>query len=332
MNANHIRKKYRRYIDLIKPIYKVIKRLLHFNEWEKNVTFGNENRDKVIYIIRSNNVTAGMFSIINTVLEHCLYAESKGYIPVVDLKNYMNSYLAKNDCHKENAWEYYFEQPSLEGIGLDSAYASRNVILSDMSPIVNGFHMPDEICDDEGQMIFREFKRVYERSIKLKTGLKIRFDTEFDKMFGEKRVLGILCRGTDYIRLKPYAHPIQPKVCDVIKLAKRKMIEWKCECLYLCTEDQNIVGQFENEFGDKLYLVDRNYYRDPEGNNEYITNIINKTTPPKKAGEDYLRQIYFLTKCSFAILSRTSATPCILFSSDYIDKYIWNLGRYGFDD
>ncbi|MEI3521716.1 MAG: hypothetical protein V8Q40_11995 [Anaerosacchariphilus sp.] len=80
-------------------------------------------------------------------------------------------------------------------------------------------------------------------------------------------------------------------------------------------------------------MVKRDYYQNDRTDKvEYITDIIKEKTDLKKAGEDYLKQIYLLTKCKTAILSKTSATPDILFLSKYEKVYIWNLGLYGIDD
>lgn len=62
------------------------------------------------YIIRCPR-SGGLFNTYNQVAGHIRYALSKKYLPVVDMKNYPNSYLAPEKLGKENAWEYYFEQP-----------------------------------------------------------------------------------------------------------------------------------------------------------------------------------------------------------------------------
>ena len=48
-------------------------------------------------------------------------------------------------------------------------------------------------------------------------------------MFGkEDKVLGIRCRGTDYIKEKPKNHPVQPEISDVLREAKRIISEHHC--------------------------------------------------------------------------------------------------------
>ena len=51
--------------------------------------------------------------------------------------------------------------------------------------------------------------------------------------FKDKRVLGILCRGTDYITLRPHNHPVQPQTEIVIQKAKDMMKDYGCDYCYL---------------------------------------------------------------------------------------------------
>ena len=47
--------------------------------------------------------------------------------------------------------------------------------------------------------------------------IKNKMDEEWKKMFVETdRVLGVLCRGTDYTSRKPKNHPIQPSIDMVV--------------------------------------------------------------------------------------------------------------------
>ena len=62
------------------------------------------------------------------------YADTKGWIPVVDLMNYENMYTTKKPIHGTmNVWEHYFLQPETDGkrYTLEEVYSSKNVVLSD---------------------------------------------------------------------------------------------------------------------------------------------------------------------------------------------------------
>ena len=67
--------------------------------------------DKKFYIIaRTANVT-GIGALIFGLTSHILYAISKGFIPIVDLKHYKNQYFKDGREYKDNSWEYFLEQP-----------------------------------------------------------------------------------------------------------------------------------------------------------------------------------------------------------------------------
>ena len=77
--------------------------------------------------------------------------------------------------------------------------------------------------------------------------------------FEEKKILGVLCRGTDYMTLRPHNHPVQPSADIVINKAKAIMREFRCDYCYLATEDESILSAFRKAFGDHL-LVSQNIY------------------------------------------------------------------------
>ena len=50
---------------------------------------------------------AGLCSYIQTIVAHIDKAVSNNWIPVVDMKNYYNSYLTNDEVGYVNSWEYY---------------------------------------------------------------------------------------------------------------------------------------------------------------------------------------------------------------------------------
>lgn len=83
------------------------------------------------YIVRPiHRINKGLLGIYLISAGYIYYALSKGYFPVVDVQNYKSGYLPPEKFGKENAWEYYFEQPLR--IGLEEAYNGENVILGNL--------------------------------------------------------------------------------------------------------------------------------------------------------------------------------------------------------
>ena len=75
-----------------------------------------------------------------------------------------------------------------------------------------------------------------------------------------RRVMGVLCRGTDYVTLRPLGHPIQPTLEQVFSLLKVKMKELRMDYIYLATEEKKIEERFKQEFPGKILINKRSYY------------------------------------------------------------------------
>ena len=111
--------------------------IYHWVTRERLKNFGNLNKDKIFYVIRSiddeskfyigpkNNLLANYFYV----LSHLQYAIKNKWIPIIDQKNY--PVYNKVPClinGTMNAWEYFWQQPS--NYKLEEVYASKNVVLS----------------------------------------------------------------------------------------------------------------------------------------------------------------------------------------------------------
>ena len=89
-------------------LYKLVARMRRIKSRERKKSFGKLNGDKCIYVIRIRKENLGLMGYYMAILGHIKKAESKKYIPVVDMKNYKNTYLKESEVGKKNAWEYYF--------------------------------------------------------------------------------------------------------------------------------------------------------------------------------------------------------------------------------
>ena len=91
--------------------------IYHWQTREKRISFGMLNPDKTFYVIRSidnknrfyigptNNLLANYFYV----LSHLVYAQKKGWIPVIDMLNYhVYNSLPYPVNGTMNAWEYFW--------------------------------------------------------------------------------------------------------------------------------------------------------------------------------------------------------------------------------
>ncbi len=291
-----------------------------------------------IYIITRSFKEEGLFAIANSIINHCEYAIENGYVPVVDLKHYSNQYFKDGRTFKDNSWEYFFEQPN--GIGLDDIKDEDEVTIGKNKIYINS-DKAIYISDLPISHRINDNKEIEKKKLSQKSLLKFNKETKeyleenFSKLVGNgDDVLGILCRGTDYINKKPVGEEIQPKPETVIKKTKEVIKNNpQIKRIYVATEDNEIYQKFKKEFGDILIencQYKYSYKNDSEKYN-YLSDIkVDRKDHNYNLAKEYLLSIYILSKCRFFIGGRTTGTKWAwLLSEKWEYFYIWKLGKYG---
>lgn len=301
---------------------KALNRIYTKIKWRaRRVHYGKANPDKIFYVIRRHDIHAGLFSYAATNLGSAVAAADKGYIPVVDMMNYRNTMLLPEQVGEVNAWEYYFEQPMQ--YTMKDVYDSRNVILGE---ITQPEHFPDfgMLSDPEELQKWQEMAHKY---LRLCPEVKARIQRYYEEQFGDRRVLGVLCRGTDYLLLKPHGHPIQPMPEEVIRKCREIMEKQQCDCIYLATEDQSIYELFEQNFPGKIYTYQKNRYEMQKAG--YLNDVVGDQITPYERSLEYLVSIGILARCNCLIAGAVSGTyGALLLTEGYEYQYVYQLGRY----
>lgn len=183
-------------------------------DWSEHYIKRGDPNKPTYYIIRRVSESSGLADRYSRVASHVWYALSKGWLPVVDMQNYPNPYLAPEKFGKENSWEYYFEQPLR--IGLEQAYSGENIILSTGN---EKFRRPGTSMNyyENKNNILTEWRMLVKLGLlKVKPALMAEIAAVRQKLFAPNdRVLGVLLRGTDYVAARPHGHAIPPphRVC-----------------------------------------------------------------------------------------------------------------------
>lgn len=289
---------------------------------ETNKSYGNENADKTFYVIRRQDsyIGCGLFSHVITTTAGIKYALDNGYIPIVDMKNYPNLYISRSELHRVNAWEYYFEQPC--GYSLDDIRKSQHIILSDGGIMKN---RPDAMQAPEE---FKIWKQIAENYVRIRPEIKEAMDNEWSILVepGE-RVLGVLCRGTDYTSKRPKNHPVQPSLSMVNDKIKNFRGGGYSK-IFLATEDKRIFNEMKMRYKDRLITNKKCWvdYIDGKGIGAFNVNRENNNF---LKGLEYLTTIYMLSKCQGLIAGQCGGTTgALLFNDSYDMRFIWDLGRY----
>ena len=277
------------------------------------------------YVIKPDNTETGLFSYFNIFLPQMLMAKTAGWIPVVDMQNVKNTYLEQSQVGKENAWEFYFEQNQdfkLEDI------APKRIINESFEPFRNGPYSGRAFFEDwYGEKTF--WRKYVAKEISVRRDILNSVNGWWTKSIRDNdRVLGVLVRGTDYLKLKPTGHARQPEPEQCVLKTKELLKEWDCNRVYLCTEDYHILELFKSEFKNRLLFFSKPYVVDV--GNGYVTQVhFDRLDDKKKQGEEYLIQILLLSRCTCLLAGPCGGTiGAELFTNGYEQEYIWDLGLY----
>lgn len=311
-------------------IFNIHRKIIHklFNRYrikkaKERVVRYKEGRD-TYYLIRVDFPMAGLFAIAKSVLCHIEYALDKGWIPVVDLCNSVNQFKSGK---RSNPWELFFEQPMNKR--LDDITSHDNLVISckAQSPNEKYILTVDALLVDHETEI-NAHSVFYNKYIRLSKQSQDYIDSKYNEIIGQRQhVLGVLCRGTDYLEKKPVYHPVQPEPEIVIEKIKELQKTLDIEYIYLATEDSTILQLFKDEFGIKLLYIDQKRLSNTK--DAFISDMDIKLDDKIKMNMDYMASMNILSRCDYLIGGRTSGTiAACLMNNKYKYKYLWDLGLY----
>lgn len=326
-------------MPVIKKIYHSISRHAKFDKVsnqsilpEVEMRLGEKNPDDIFYVIRRDGSKLGLLSFFNTNLGHISYAIKNGYIPIVDMQNYENIYLEKNEVGQKNTWDFYFNQPYGDKYSLSEVYESQHVIFSKTTPI-------EPRPDDDLDFLLNEYAYQYWHNLycnyaKINDVIANEVDEFYQQKFNpitEKKesILGVYLRGTDYYSLRPNGHPIQPNIDEAIIEVKEAMDKWKCSFIYLVTEDKDIMEAMQKYFPNKIIRYNSQIYEYSGG---FISDAKGKNRKNDRYmhGKEYLISTMLLTKCDCFIGGRTSGTVAMhIMGEGFEHEKFFDYGRYG---
>ena len=200
--------------------------LYHFfieNKNKRNEIYSNRlstlkdyTTSKFIIIKRRCDI-CGLFSFFMVHLA-CIHKYLlQGYIPVIDIKSYPNSFNGFQ-ISKNNYWEIFFEQPF--GFNLNDVLKyAKNITYIELDVCDPRPDIFSNIYNYPRKQYWHNFANIY---LPIKKEIIVLAKNLMIKMFkNSKNILGILARGTDYISLKPRGHPIPPNISEIINDAKK---------------------------------------------------------------------------------------------------------------
>ena len=243
-----------------------------------------------------------------------IYCLAEGYAPSIKYCNSKNVSL----------WDQLLIQPYGNDIIQEPVR-----VCDEPSP---AFHFP--IFPSENDIKF--YGKIFKLFFALNKRTRQYFVKE-EKLIKDKRVVGVLCRGTDYTSNKPKRHPVQPRVSDVVGEVRKKMEEYRCDYIYLPTEEARTEQIFEEAFPGKIITNVRQYYDsyydllEQDGENTRISWVhFDRDNDDYLKSLEYMSSINLLSKCNIFIGGNCGGSRAALYLNcgQYEYNNMFNLGVY----
>lgn len=168
---------------------------------------------------------------------------------MVDFKNYETQYFTED----KNAWEIYFEQVS--PYTLDEVYTSKNVVLCGLNVLERAPKYLNQKFDDKSVLQTRRLVSKYIRISKL---IEDKVEKESQNL-DICNCIGLYLRGTDYVKMRPAGHPIQPSSEQAIEKINKMQFE-ELKSIFLVTEDEEIKQKIVNYYGERVKTISDDLY------------------------------------------------------------------------
>lgn len=294
-----------------------------FSQRELHVSYGEDNPDKIFYVIGIDYDTQGLLAIVKNVLIHIEYAKDKGYVPIVDMKNFSSQFRPDNSI---NAWELFFRQP--KGYDLADISNSKNIILSRNIDTWLGHSIFLDILDKEQRVRHDKLQRIYKECIVPGENLANHIESITSQIIGNKtNILGVLCRGTDYTQKKPHGHPVQPTFEQLCQKVDEFLDQYDINFIYVATEDAEYLDNFKLRYGDKVLYINQKRFGKLQV--DFISQMGMQHYDLLKLNMDYYASLNILAHCDYFIGGRTAGTIGVSFmANEYKDYYYFRLGNY----
>jgi len=301
-----------RFPDVYKKVWRVYSKVKGWRTGERNCQLGVLHSDKKVYIIRVRKETLGLMGYYMAVLGHIRISKEKGAIPVVDMMNYKNPYLAKKNLGRKNSWEYYFLQTN-QRISLEEAYKSQQVILSDLETPFEAnprtFYKNIYLNNQIGKYydMVRQYIRFTPETKKI---LDMNYAQILEPVINQgKKVLGVVSRGTDILGFP--GHSVQPSKEQLLDISQKLMEKYTCDYIFMASDANASIEFFAEQIGKEKVLVNKAKRYDVFDKNR--VNVLSEIHFERENDEylkgiEYLTTIYLLSKCNVLVGSIVGST------------------------
>lgn len=280
---------------------------------------GPENPDRKFFVIDGYFLSDGLIAVLIRLSAAYAYVLAKGYVPIIRLKGSYHSHYC--DFTGDDIWNKFFIQPS----GYDTEVLENSCSVTISPNFCISFSCMKLMRELSGCGTFDLITDQY-----FNDRLKAYIDKEQKRILEDpSSVLGVLIRGSDYVKNRPKGHAVQASVEQMID--KIKSAEWNhYKYIYVATEDENILDILKKEFGNKLIFTNQKRYSVEKGQLLYEMKK-DRENDGWLRGAEYMAALCILAKCDSLIASGYCAgTSFALKVNDgrYRHCFVFQLGNY----
>lgn len=305
--------------------------------------FGGMNPDKVIYFITDVSTSgSGIFSIYKDILAEMSFAKSMGWTPIIDDTPQLLRRTKVSFRKNRNMMSEYFEfnnqvtvssvlksQKVIVGRTVDDSIY-RNISLKDKYKFTRRVNFFE--CDETELAYWRRFAKY---NLKYKDSIQNSIDEAYVGVIGNRAdVLGVAIRegkmGMSCQGISVSGETRQPSIQEIIQITQKRLMEWKCNFIYLSCESNKAIEIFIQHFGkEKILYLDRirlDY--------DYLVSVKSMKEGVKRGSKypkllnnykqidlDYIKDMYILSKCDCCILPMNCGTEVAFMKNENLRNY-----------
>ena len=149
---------------------------------------------------------------------------------------------------------------------------------------------------------------------------------KYDQLIKGKKVVACVLRSTDYTKLRPSGHPIQPSLEEVFTKLHEVMGNYRIDYVYLATEDYYIADAFKKEFSNRVIENKRHYY-----NEQYDSEnlVMVSQVHFDRDNDDYLKMLEYISsinlvsKCDYLVTGLNGGSEMAIYRNGNQYKYVY---------
>ena len=287
--------------------------LTDFKRREHLVHLGPLNPEITIYCIRYYNSGEGLLSIFSNVMARIEWADQQGYIPYVDI----------DQDGEASMFNRYFRVKT--NLSKDEVYKSKNVLFSGWNAKKAHPGWGDWMSMNDNEQKKAVFDKYIEFTDEILEKVKIH-----ENKIPLADSLGLFLRGTNYVNLRPFGHPVQPTLDEVKDSIDRILLENHLEKIFLVTEDERLFQRVIALYGQDKVITISNDHRYGETGREQILDYIRTHEDVETSNVIYLVKIILLSKCASFVggITNGSIVANALNGDRYRQRFVFDVGLY----